>query len=71
MDFYPYSNGEPIQTIFSIRNTATNSTSMRGDYFLDTGALNVWINLPTNPYYVFNSTITEGINVQTGKYQIH
>ena len=68
MDFYSYSDGSSTQTIFSIRNTATNVVSLRADYFPTSGALNIWINPPSgSSYYVFDSAITSSISINTGK----
>ena len=63
MDTYPYPSGSSTQTIFSIRNTETNYISLRCDYFLDSGALDIWIN-PVGgiPYYVYGSSSTPTIN---------
>ena len=72
MDFYPYSDESSIQTIFSIRNTATNFVSLRCDYFSSTGSLNIWINPnPSvgNPYYVFNTATTTSVPIRNGKLQ--
>lgn len=70
MDFYPYSAGAPTQTIFSIRNTATNFVSLRCDYFLSSGTLNIWINPASGaPFYVFNSIMASSIAIKSGKYK--
>ena len=67
MDFYPYQKGSPTQTIFSIRNTMTNHVSLRFDYFLNNGTLNLWINpMGGSPYYVFDSTFQAAIPVIIG-----
>ena len=68
MDFYPYADGPSTQTIFSLRNTATNFISLRVDYFLSSGALNLWIN-PSggSPYYVAGSSIISPISIDPGK----
>ena len=61
-DFYPYSNGPSTQTIFSIRNTASNFISLRVDYFLPSETLNIWINPPSGSSYY----ITTSISIRTG-----
>ena len=70
MDFFPYPNGPTTQTIFSIRNTATNVVSLRCDYFSDTKRLNIWINpifsASSTPYYVFNAANSAATAVTSG-----
>lgn len=73
MDFIPYSGGgSTTQTIFSIRNTLTNTVSLRADYFQSSKTLNIWINpifaTSTTPYYVLNSTIQATAVVSEGKF---
>ena len=67
MDFYPYPNGPSTQTIFSLRNTGNDFVSLRADYFMASGALNIWRNPSSgSPSYVFDSTITSTISIKTG-----
>ena len=53
MHLYPYSGGPTIQTIFSIRNTATNYLSLQF-FFTNGGRFNIWTNPPSGAYYVFS-----------------
>ncbi len=67
-DFYPYSDGLATQTIFSIRDTATNFISLRLDYLLSSGTLNIWSSPATGtPVYLLNSTITSMISITRSK----
>ncbi len=71
LDFYPYPGGSSNQTIVSIRDTSTNFVSLRLDYYLPSGAVNIWVIPPNssvgNPYYVFNTTVASSISVNSGK----
>ena len=67
LDFYPYSDGRPTQTIFSIRDTSTNTISLRLDFILTFNTINIWIEpSPASRYYVFDSAITSQISIATG-----
>ena len=67
-DFFPYSGGLATQTIFSIRDTATNFISLRLDYILSSGTLNIWRSPATgSPAYLLNATITSMISITSGK----
>lgn len=73
MDFYPYPDTTRTtpQTIFSIRNTATNVVYLRLDYFSNNRSLNVWINpvsaTPSkSPYYVLSTAASASLPVSEG-----
>ncbi len=67
-DFYPYSDGLATQTIFSIRDTGTNFISLRLDYLLSSGTLNIWRSPATgSPRYLLDETITSMISISSGK----
>ena len=70
MDFYPYSatSASSVQTIFSIRNTATNFISLICVYDRDLSVLNIKIDPASNPNYLFNPTSYNAISIQPGKY---
>ena len=66
-DFYPYAAGSATQTIFSIRDKTTNFISIRVDYFLSSGTLNLWWNsLSGSPTYLFSPSLTSSIAIITG-----
>ena len=68
-DFYPYPapHGSNIQTIFSIRNTATNFISLRCDYFQGIAALNLLIFETSTAYYLLDANTVTSIPIQSGK----
>ena len=70
-DFYPYTDGPDIQTIFSIRNTVTNYVSLRVDYFKSIRSLNVYIMpLTLEPYYVLNETEVSSLSITPSKIRL-
>ena len=72
MDFYPYSapDGSIAQTIFSIRNTATNFVSLSCEYHRVVRILNIWLDDTSGPMYLFDSADFMLIPLQMGKYTI-
>jgi hypothetical protein len=68
-DFYPYSGGPMIQTIFSIRDKSTNFISLRLDYLLSPGTINIWgYPLTRSPSYLLDSTTAANLSITTGKF---
>ena len=69
LDFYPYPAplGSTFQTIFAIRNSATNFVSIACYYNRDVGNLNIKITeADNNSYDLFNSTIYNSIPIVSG-----
>ena len=69
LDFYPYPApfGSVLQTIFAIRNSATNFVSIVCYYNRDDGILNIKItDTDNNSYDLFNSTIYSSIPILSG-----
>ena len=69
MDFYPYfvPLGSGNQTVFSIRNTATNFISLRVDYIRNMDILIVWVNGSNSPLPI---SVMSSIPVLRGKSKI-
>ena len=67
MDFYPYSGESAIQTIFSIRNTATGFISLRVDYHRTLGTLNILVTSIGTASYLLDETTTPLIPIISGK----
>ena len=69
LDFYPYPapHGSNVQTIFSIRNTATNFVSLRCDYNQGMEALNILRYETGTAYYLLNANTATSIPIQSGK----
>ena len=69
LDFYPYPAplGSIFQTIFAIRNSATNFVSIACHYNRDDGYLNIRrTDTDNSSYDIFNSTIYNSIPVLSG-----
>ena len=69
MHLYPHSGGPALQTIFSIRNTATGFVSLEF-FFTNDGLLQLWVNPPSGGHGVFLGNY--GLSpLNFGKLQFH
>ena len=68
-DFYPYPHGSDFQTIFTIRNTATNTLSLRCAYIQNTASLMIGISEGDTSFYPLDTTASS-IPIQNGNIKI-
>lgn len=68
MDIFLYSGGTSTQTIFSIRNTATNYISLRFDYLPNARIFDIYYipTVPDAPYYLYGGVFAARMEIFQG-----